>query len=83
MQNHTKSLNLGIEPKGPPEMEKTEESASHHVYIFYFAQLRAENLDIMQKTLKISPETKIRTAVVIARSSMFGDIGRFLKDFSL
>ena len=37
-----KSLNLEIQPEGPPKTMKTEESASHHLLMFAFAQLRAE-----------------------------------------
>ena len=31
-----------FQPEGPPAQRKTEESASHHCFIFSFAQLRAE-----------------------------------------
>ena len=38
---HAKSGSLGFEPKGPPEDEKMEESASHHFnYIFCAAARR-------------------------------------------
>ena len=34
--------NLGFQPFGPPDFQKLEESASHHVLDFAIAQLRAE-----------------------------------------
>ena len=37
---HAKSGNLGFEPIGPPECEKMEESASHHLIFLFCAAAR-------------------------------------------
>ena len=42
-QCHANLGNLGFQPFGPPDFQKLEESASHHVFMFAFAQLRAES----------------------------------------
>ena len=42
-QNTRFSENLKLQSEGPPEHQKIEESASHHVMNIAFAQLRAED----------------------------------------
>ena len=78
-QNYLISSNLTIMPGGPSWPPKTEESASHHVFLFAFAQLRADDLRNDPQKCQKTPRM---TQVVNTNHQMLKSLWRRVFDLS-